>query len=238
MTRTGGSVPGVSAIAPNPSSGCHGTPSLRTRNTSRGAPRKSATMRATGMPPRGSPRTTKLGRSAYSASAWARSRPASTRSRNTISRKLMHLRGQTGTRWLVDRTCLAIHVVHQQVLPQRVWRGEVRLAAAELGNLLDELHQAVIAGQHEGVDQDALALAAVDLFERAADHQRIQTEGIAVNSTVLKRQSAGLAVGDHDDLLHIFTFLVEQTLRQDQAFARIGVIRAHLHAGEFLDPQL
>src|SRR5579859_186255 len=44
------------------------------------------------------------------------------------------------------------HVVHQQVLAQGIGRREVGLAAAHLGHFLDELHQAVIAGQHEGID--------------------------------------------------------------------------------------
>ncbi len=40
---------------------------------------------------------------------------------------------------LVDRAGLAVHVVHQQILPERIRRREIRLAAAELGDLLDEL---------------------------------------------------------------------------------------------------
>src|SRR6516164_7318064 len=47
-----------SPIAPMPSSGWTGTPSLRTRITSRGAPSARATSAATGTPPRGSPSTT------------------------------------------------------------------------------------------------------------------------------------------------------------------------------------
>ncbi len=57
-------------------------------------------------------------------------------------------------RWnlLVDRLGLPRHVIHQQVLPQRVGRGEVGFAAAHLGDFLDELHQAIIGREHEGVD--------------------------------------------------------------------------------------
>ena len=56
----------------------------------------------------------------------------------------------------MDGPRFAIHVVHQQVLPQVVGRGEVRLAAAELRDFLDGLHRAVVAGEYERVNQDAL----------------------------------------------------------------------------------
>ena len=92
------------------------------------------------------------------------------------------------------------------------------------------MHQAVIAGQHERVDQDALLLAAVHFFQRPADHQRIEAERILVDAAVLERQGRRLAVGDHDDLLHVLLFLVQQPLRQNQAVARVRVVRAHLHA--------
>jgi hypothetical protein len=68
----------------------------------------------------------------------------------------------------VDRPRLAVHVVHQEVLAQRIGRSEVSLAAAQFRHLLDEVDQPVIAGQDEGVAQDALALAAAHPFERAA----------------------------------------------------------------------
>ena len=130
---------------------------------------------------------------------------------------------------------LAVHVVHQQILAQRVGRGEIRLAAADLGHLLHEIHQAVIAGQHEGIDQDPLLLAAVHFFQRAADHQRVEAEGVLVHAAVFQRQAARLAVGDHDDLPHVLALLAEQPLRQNQAVARVGVVRAHLHARQLAD---
>lgn len=69
----------------------------------------------------------------------------------------------------MHRPRLPVHVIHQQILPQIVRGGEVRLAAADFGDLLNEVHQPVVAGQHEGIDQDALLLAAVHFFQRAAD---------------------------------------------------------------------
>jgi hypothetical protein len=55
--------------------------------------------------------------------------------------------------------------------------GEIGFAAAGLRHLLHEVDQAVVAGQHEGVYDDALLLTTVDFFERAADDQRVEAEG-------------------------------------------------------------
>src|SRR4051794_16350055 len=60
---------------------------------------------------------------------------------------------------LVNGLGFARHVVHQQILPKRIGSGEVRLAAAHLGDFLHELYQAIIRGQHESIDQDARPLA-------------------------------------------------------------------------------
>src|SRR5581483_580908 len=114
---------------------------------------------------------------------------------------------------------------------------KIRLAAANLGHLLDEVHQAVIAGQHKGIDQDALLLAAVHLFERFADDQRIKPESIFIHAAVFERKAAWLAVGDHHDLPHVLALLVQQALRKDQAVARVRVVRTHLDAGKLAQRQ-
>src|ERR1035438_9083316 len=54
--------------------------------------------------------------------------------------------------WLVDLPRFALHVIHEQVLPQGIGRGEVGFAATHLRDFLNEVHQAVVAGQHERVD--------------------------------------------------------------------------------------
>jgi hypothetical protein len=56
-------------------------------------------------------------------------------------------------------------VFHQQILAERVGSDEVGLATPHFGDLLHELHEAVIRGQHERVDQHAGALALGNLFE-------------------------------------------------------------------------
>jgi hypothetical protein len=40
------------------------------------------------------------------------------------------------------RPGLAVHVIHQQILAKRKGRSEVGFAAADLGHLLHEIHQA------------------------------------------------------------------------------------------------
>src|ERR1700737_3594212 len=56
---------------------------------------------------------------------------------------------------LVNRLRLARHVIHQQILAERVGSREVGLAAAHLSYFLNELHQSVVRRQHEGVNQHA-----------------------------------------------------------------------------------
>ena len=79
------------------------------------------------------------------------------------------------------------------------------------------------------------ALALVYFFERLADHERIETEGVFVDASVFQRERRGLAVGDHDDLAHVFFLAQQDALRHAQTFARVGVIRADLHAGQFAE---
>ena len=94
---------------------------------------------------------------------------------------------QSATTGSVDLLGFALHVIHQQILAEGVRRGEVGLAAAHFRDFLDEVDEAVIAGEHKGIDHDAGALALVDFFERLADYEWIQTEGVFVNAAVFER---------------------------------------------------
>src|ERR1700728_3173517 len=67
----------------------------------------------------------------------------------------------------MDGAGLAVHVIHQQILPERMGRCEIRLSPAQLRNLLNKVDQAVIAREHERIDDDALLLAAIYFLERA-----------------------------------------------------------------------
>src|SRR5207244_2548341 len=65
----------------------------------------------------------------------------------------------------MDGPGLSVHVIHQEVLPEGVRSREVRLATANLRHFLDKTDQVVVAGQHEGVDEDSLLAAPADFFQ-------------------------------------------------------------------------
>ncbi len=133
---------------------------------------------------------------------------------------------------------LPVHVIHQQILAEVVRSSEVSLAATEFGDLLNEVDEAVIAGEHKGIDEDALLLAAVDLFQGLADDERIETEGVAIDAAIFESESRGFPVGDHDDLLHIFAFAGQKFLRHDEAVPGVGVVGAYLCTGKLADVEL
>ena len=66
-----------------------------------------------------------------------------------------------------------------------------------------------------------------------ADDEGIEAESVFVDAAVFEGEGGGFAVGDHDDLAHVFFLAEQDALRHAQAFARVGVVRADLHAGEF-----
>ncbi len=136
---------------------------------------------------------------------------------------------------LMDLLGLPRHVVHEEILAEGVGRGEVGFASAHFGDFLDEVDQGIVAGEHESVDHDARALALIYFLERLADDKGVEAEGVFVDAAVFQGERRGLAVGDHDDLPHVFFLAKEDALRQAEAFAGVGVIRAHLHAGEFVE---
>ena len=74
------------------------------------------------------------------------------------------------------------------------------------------------------------ALAAADLFERLGDDDGVEAKGVFVDAAVVERERRGLAVGDHDDLLHVLAAGAQNALRDAQAFAGIRVVRADLDA--------
>ena len=109
---------------------------------------------------------------------------------------------------------------------------------ADLGDLADEADEVVVAREHERVDQDAGLAARRHLGERLRDDERIEAEGVAVDAAVGPGQRRRLAVGDHDDLPHVLLLPLEEAPRQAQAFARVRVVRADLHARELAERNL
>src|SRR3954465_12529115 len=69
---------------------------------------------------------------------WVRNRQDT--GRRTGARSTSHV----GRCTLMDRPCLLVHVVHEDVSPEGPRRREVRLAVADLGDLPDEADQVVI----------------------------------------------------------------------------------------------
>jgi hypothetical protein len=69
-----------------------------------------------------------------------------------------------------------------------------------------------------------------DFLERLRDDQRIEPEGILVNAAVFQSERRRLAVGNHHDLAHVFFLARQNALGQAQAFARVRVVGADLHA--------
>src|SRR5713101_6647112 len=59
----------------------------------------------------------------------------------------------------VNVACLPAHVVHQEILAEREGRREIGFAAAHLRDFLDKMNKAVIACEHEGVDEYPRPLA-------------------------------------------------------------------------------
>ena len=116
-------------------------------------------------------------------------------------------------------------------MPECVGRREIRFAAAHFRDFLDEAHQSGIGSEHEGVDQDTCALALGNLFQSLTDHQRVQSKRILVDAAVFHGEGRWLAIGDHDDLLHVFALALQNSLCEAQTFACIGVVGSHFHAG-------
>src|SRR5204862_8055431 len=92
----------------------------------------------------------------------------------------------------VDVYGVAGHVVQEEILAEGVGSGEVGFAAAHFGDLLDEVDEGIVAGQHNGVDHDAAALALVDVFEGLADHERNENESGYVGAGVFGDNGGGV----------------------------------------------
>ena len=81
-------------------------------------------------------------------------------------------------------------------------------------------------------------LQRADFFEGLGDDERVEAEGVFVDAAVGEGEGAGLAVGDHDDLLHVFVLAGEDALGEAEAFAGVGVVGADFDARELRDGDL
>src|SRR5262245_60678583 len=160
------------AIAPIASSSCPGTPILRTRNRSSGAPSAFATSYATGTPPRGKASTMTSDRPVYADSSAASCRPASLRSWKSMARPPSHA-GRIRLGHFPRVPCLHVQRVqrprpieiHERIISLRHHRRDVVPVALVL-RMIDDADRPMAAGIGNGLarrtvveDQQAIVLA-------------------------------------------------------------------------------
>src|ERR1700730_16053221 len=97
------------------------------------------------------------------------------------------------------RLPFAVDVVEQDIVAQPVGAGEERAAAVHARHLLDERNQVVVIVEHEGVDHDVLAGAALHLQQSLLE--RFRQRWIEEDRMLPFHVCRGFAVGDDDDLL-------------------------------------
>src|SRR5260370_8010624 len=85
------------------------------------------------------------------------------------------------------------------------------------------------------MDGEGWGVALFDFLQGRAEEEGVEPGGIFVDSAVLNGESRRLSIRDHNNLAHVFLLAEEDSLSQPQAFARIGLIRAALDAGEFTE---
>ena len=76
------------------------------------------------------------------------------------------------------------HKVHEEVVAEGLRCGEVRFASAHGADLLDELHEGEVVGEHEGVNHDVASFAAAYFFKGFFDDERVEAKSIFVNAAV------------------------------------------------------
>src|SRR5829696_5784104 len=145
---------------------------------------------------------------------------------------------------LLDAALLAAEEVYQDELREVAGRGEVGFARGHGRHLLDELDEVVVRGEHEGVDLDAGLAARLHLAEGRVHHDGVAAHRVLVEAAalvylaeaarpapprarvaaaarcgrrrrrVVEEAGGGLAVSDHDDLLHLLALRLEESARE------------------------
>src|SRR5438445_1296020 len=121
---------------------------------------------------------------------------------------------------LRDRAALVADVVDQDVLAQAIGAGEERAALVDAGQLLDELRQHAALLEHERIDGDPLARAALDFLQRLLE--RAPRRRVGERRLDPFHVGGRLAVGDHDDLLVAALLAPEELPRQLEAMVHVG----------------
>ena len=84
----------------------------------------------------------------------------------------------------MDRLHLVREEVHRHIATEALGGGEVRPAAGDLAELLDELDQQPVPRHHERVDQDPRAAAGGHLVEGRLQDERVETEAVLVDAPI------------------------------------------------------
>ena len=96
----------------------------------------------------------------------------------------------------------------------------------------------VIAGEHEGIDEDPGFAAGRHLFERLLQDHRIEAKRIFIDAAVGQSDGGRFSVGDHHDLPHVSFFRHQDPPRKPQSFACVGVIWTNDNAGQLFQGDL
>ena len=107
----------------------------------------------------------------------------------------------------------------------------------ELRQIVNEVHQLGVGGEHEGRDGDPGFLAGGGGLQGLCEDLRIEPVGILVDLPVL-RDCRGLPVRHHEDLPIGLAGALQDGLRHLQPRPGIGVERAHLEVGDIADGYL
>src|SRR5215213_1648656 len=163
---------------------------------------------------------------------------------------------------LLDAALLAAQEVYEHELREVAGRGEVRLARSHRGHLLDELDEAGVRREHEGVHLYAGLAARLNLSER-----RLHDDGVAAHRVLVEPAPAanlperrglsppaparrrfrgrafeeagrGLPVRHHHYLLHLLALRLQEPSRELQPLGRVRVVRADLRRRETRERKL
>src|SRR6478672_6166501 len=123
-------------------------------------------------------------------------------------------------RGLRDGPPLGADEVDEHVLAEAIGGREEGAAPVDPGHLLDERGESVALLQHEGVDGDAVAGAALDFLERLL--QRPPGGRVGELGLGALHVGGGLPVGDHDHLLVAALVAGQELSRELEAGVHVG----------------
>ena len=133
--------------------------------------------------------------------------------------------------YLYDKLPLAVQVIDQQVLTQVILVGVECAATIDLRHLVNKSHHPAIILEHEGIDSDAIACAALRFEQRLLLGEGVWR--IAELPATILIPDGRPTIGYHDDLLVDSVMAREELARKHQPVrhvgARVVIETAHLY---------